>query len=272
MALPVRWRQYLQIEHRHWPMVHVSVDSSVLRWHRTRTDWISGPGRNRKSTAMRWVISVASSVWVLLQRCFGCWNNWRKNYVASGWRAFFCNLIVQNQVNWAPPGYFGYMAAIAYRTRLHPHLSCSKLQCWRDSRWEANYPWHHMVKLQEYRCIHSGHPGGSSTCHALVADSALHGEIWETAVLPILVSSTHPCPFWQSQKCGISWYLCVSWRLQNFLMSRANTVDFLESSGWMKHENLLKHIYPGGPGRRDWTRHGSIGCAASIVFLIQAMV
>eukprot|EP00435_Cladocopium_sp_Y103_P042569 s797_g11.t2 len=43
--------------------------------------------------------------------------------------------------------------------------------------------------------------------------------------------------------------------LQNFLMSRANSVDFLESSGWMKHETLLKHIYPdAGPGRQ-WSRH-----------------
>ncbi|CAJ1376915.1 unnamed protein product [Effrenium voratum] len=40
--------------------------------------------------------------------------------------------------------------------------------------------------------------------------------------------------------------------LQNFLMSRANSVDFLDSSGWlMTHELVLKHLYPpDGPPRR----------------------
>eukprot|EP00913_Durusdinium_trenchii_P009040 g8501.t1 len=42
--------------------------------------------------------------------------------------------------------------------------------------------------------------------------------------------------------------------LQNFLMSRANSVDFLESSGWMTHELVLQHIYPDGAGRQ-WSRH-----------------
>ena len=57
-------------------------------------------------------------------------------------------------------------------------------------------------------------------------------------------------------------------RLQNFLMSRANSIDFLDSSGWpglwlsksseqtcrprLTHEKVLMHLYPpDGPGRLE---------------------
>ena len=59
-------------------------------------------------------------------------------------------------------------------------------------------------------------------------------------------------------------------RLYNFLMSRANSIDFLDSSGWpwdcsdesvglelvlnrrrLSHQDVLKHLYPpDGPGRK----------------------
>lgn len=189
--------------------------------------------------------------WVLLKRCFGCWNNWTKDderlnivLLLDGVLFSVTSLFEISQLSRSRLLWLHGCHCLSHEVPTYHAWSC------RVEEFQGEKQTTHGITWQSGQASGTQmHPFRASwrVEHMPCACNRLSSARWNHLLILVLFGC---------QKRGISWYPSISWRLQNFLMSRANTVDFLESSGWMKHENLLKHIYPGGPGRRGLNMAG----------------